>query len=99
MDRFTEESTADLAAGYAARMKQLWGDDPLFTLAVNVCENCRQTCDHLTRVPEFDYMACETCYDEAMEIIARETAIPVLRPIHVKVAKLTAPEFQKEEVA
>jgi hypothetical protein len=99
MDRFTEESTDDLAGGYAVRMKQLWGDDPLFTLAVNVCENCRQTCEHLIRVPEFDYMACERCADEAMEIIARETAIPVLRPIHVKVAKLTAPEFQKEEVA
>ncbi len=70
MDRFTEESTADLAAGYAARMKQ-----------------------------EFNYLGCETCYDEAMEIIARETAIRVLRLVDAKVAKLTAPEFQKEEVA
>jgi hypothetical protein len=34
-----------------------------------------------------------------MEIIARETTIPVLRPVLARAAVLTAPEFQKEGAA
>lgn len=41
-------------------------------VAVNTCENCGQTCDRLYPVPEFEYMGCETCRDEAEAIMAAD---------------------------
>lgn len=40
--------------------------------AVNTCENCGCTCERLTRVPEFDYMGCDDCMEEALAEIERE---------------------------
>ena len=38
------------------------------------CENCGQTGERLTLVPEFDYMGCDECMEEALAVIAREEA-------------------------
>jgi hypothetical protein len=40
--------------------------------AVGKCENCGTTGERLTRVPEFDYMGCDDCMEEALAVIARE---------------------------
>jgi hypothetical protein len=40
--------------------------------AVDRCENCGRTGERLTRVPEFDYMGCDDCMEEALAVIARE---------------------------
>lgn len=47
-------------------------EDASRSFAVNECENCGQTCERLTRVPEFDYMGCDECMEEALAVIARE---------------------------
>jgi hypothetical protein len=43
-----------------------------FSEAVLTCENCKTHADRLTRVPEFDYMGCDDCMEEALDILARE---------------------------
>jgi hypothetical protein len=35
-------------------------------------ENCDQTVDRVTLVPEFNYMGCDDCMEEALQQIARE---------------------------
>jgi hypothetical protein len=47
-------------------------EDASASVAVLKCENCGQTGERLTRVPEFDYMGCDECMEEALAIIARE---------------------------
>ena len=43
------------------------------SVAVLRCENCKAHADRLTRVPEFDYMGCDECMEEALAVIARES--------------------------
>jgi hypothetical protein len=50
------------------------GDDVTFSVAVSQCENCGRTGERLTHVPEFDYMGCDDCMEEALAVIAREQA-------------------------
>ena len=47
-------------------------EDVTFSVAVLQCENCGQTCERVTHVPEFDYMGCDDCMEEALAVIARE---------------------------
>jgi ribosomal protein S27E len=47
-------------------------EDASASVAVLKCENCGTTGERLTRVPEFDYMGCDECMEEALAIIARE---------------------------
>jgi hypothetical protein len=44
------------------------------------CFNCGKTCDQLHYVPEFDYMGCEECLDEAMALLEAEAAGKELYP-------------------
>lgn len=37
------------------------------------CENCGRSGERLTRVPEFDYMGCDDCMEEALAVIKRES--------------------------
>jgi hypothetical protein len=37
--------------------------------AVDHCENCGRSGQRLTRVPEFDYMGCDDCMEEALAVI------------------------------
>ena len=46
--------------------------DVTFSVAVLQCENCGQSCERVTHVPEFDYMGCDDCMEEALAVIARE---------------------------
>jgi hypothetical protein len=39
---------------------------------VDHCQNCGRTGQRLTRVPEFDYMGCDDCMEEALAVLARE---------------------------
>ena len=49
-------------------------DDLVEPEAAHECFNCGKACDELHHVPEIDYMGCEDCLDEAMELLAREAA-------------------------
>src|SRR5690242_15044675 len=70
MDRFTEETISNLP-----HMRKIWGEEPS-PAVLNVCENCGQSCDRLTLVPEFEYMGCDQCMEEALAVIAREQLDP-----------------------
>ena len=41
------------------------------------CQNCGRAGQRLTRVPEFDYMGCDDCMEEALAVIAREERDPI----------------------
>jgi len=45
--------------------------------AIDHCENCGRGGERLTRVPEFDYMGCDDCMEEALAVIAREERDPI----------------------
>lgn len=36
------------------------------------CFNCGARVEELHRVPDFDYMGCDACYDEAIAVLAAE---------------------------
>lgn len=42
--------------------------------AIHVCENCRRPAERLTLVPEFEYLGCDECMEEAMAVIEREAS-------------------------
>jgi hypothetical protein len=46
-------------------------EDASCSVAVLTCENCKTGCERLTRVPEFDYMGCDECMEEALAVIKR----------------------------
>ena len=46
--------------------------DASFSEAVLTCENCKAHADRLTRVPEWDYMGCDDCMEEALAVLERE---------------------------
>jgi hypothetical protein len=55
-------------------------EDASISVAINICENCGKRCDELHHVPEFDYMGCEDCLDEAMRLLEREAGGKELWP-------------------
>ena len=40
--------------------------------AVNECDNCHRTCERLSHIPEWDFMACDDCMDECAAILEQE---------------------------
>ena len=65
MDRFREESAADLAANHARHLAlHVWDELPKRTYPNN-CQNCGKACERLTYIPEFDYYGCDGCVAEA----------------------------------
>ncbi len=55
--------------------------EPTYSAAGHQCENCRETVEHVSFVPEFDYYGCDACHAEALAEIARELAA---QPQHVE---------------
>ena len=55
-------------------------DDLVEPEAAHECFNCGKACDELHHVPEFDYMGCEDCLNEAMELLAHEATNKELYP-------------------
>jgi hypothetical protein len=47
-------------------------EDPLFTVAVHICEGCGQTADRLTAEPLEQLMFCDECMEETLIVLARE---------------------------
>ena len=72
----TEQTAADFQRGYTAHMRRVWdgpdADDATYSAAVHYCENCRESCDRLTWIPEFNFSACDRCAEEAFEVFAQE---------------------------
>ena len=48
--------------------------------AAGECFNCGRRAGELHHVPEFDYMGCEECLDEAMALLEAEAAGKELYP-------------------
>lgn len=71
MDRFLQELPS-----LVSHMRKLMGDEDFDSLKVEYfdCENCGRSVQKVLHVPEFDYLGCEDCYDEAMRVLAREEA-------------------------
>ena len=69
----------------AAHMRKVWeGPDSLdasASVAVLICENCRQSCDKLYAVPEFEFQGCGRCFDEAIEVLESEAAVIARVPV------------------
>ena len=92
MDRFSEQLPSNLKH----KMK-IWGDEPLFSVAVNTCHNCGQTCNRLTPAPDdFNFLACDDCMEECMRVLAAEA----IENFHAsKIEPQQARLFSKQEVA
>ena len=58
--------------------------DVLYSAAVHICQNCGQTADRLTLVPEFEYLGCDDCMEEALKQVAREQAWKPVRIEHMQ---------------
>lgn len=84
----------------AQHMLKIWEGpdaDASESVAVLTCENCRQKCEKLYAVPEFEFMGCGRCFDEAIEVLEREAAeLPVIARVPVGRAQ---GELFVEEVA
>jgi hypothetical protein len=76
MDRPPLESVADLAANYARHMAlHVWdGEDTTYHPDGPICQNCDRVVDRVTLVPEFNYLGCDDCMEEALRVIAHEKA-------------------------
>jgi hypothetical protein len=76
MDRFPIESAADLAGNYARHMARIWGEDVDAPYHPDgpICQNCDRVVDRITLVPEFNYLGCDECMEEALRVIAHEEA-------------------------
>ena len=64
--------------------------DVLYTVAVHICQNCGQPADRLSLVPEFEYLGCDECLEEALKQIARGQAQP--KPARKEIAQSELPE-------
>jgi protein-arginine kinase activator protein McsA len=74
MERLTEQTAADLAGNYA---RNRFRDEIANSTAHPdgyVCQNCGGVTDRLTQVPEFEYMGCDDCMEEALKQIERQQA-------------------------
>jgi hypothetical protein len=74
MERFTEQTAADLAGNYARNRFRDEIANNTYHPDGYVCQNCGVVTDRLTQVPEFDYLGCDDCMEEALKQIARERA-------------------------
>jgi hypothetical protein len=76
MGRFPIESAADLAGNHARHRARIWGEDIDATYHPDgpICQNCDCVVDRVTLVPEFNYLGCDDCREEALRVIAREKA-------------------------
>ena len=75
MDRFSLETASDLAANYARRRFAEEIANSTYHPDGYKCQNCGKIVDRLTPVPEFNYMGCDDCMEEALAVIAHE-ALP-----------------------
>jgi len=79
MNRFNEQPVSGLAGNYARhRFAEEIYESTSRPLQGPTCENCGCTVDCLTHVPEFDYMGCDDCMEEALKQIAREERAAML---------------------
>jgi hypothetical protein len=56
------------------------------------CFNCGRQCGELHHVPEFDYMGCEDCLDEAMRLLEREASGKELWPAERQILAKVRPK-------
>lgn len=76
MDRFSEQTAADLAHNYARHIfaEELYNSTPVPNDGDLRCDNCGLVVERVTPVPEFNYLGCDDCMEEALRAIALETS-------------------------
>jgi predicted nucleic acid-binding Zn ribbon protein len=100
MDRLSEEAAASLARNYArARFAAEIESTP--PLVGPRCENCGQTVDRVTPVPEFLYLGCDDCMAEALKQIARERGVTFSSPeeFYAQLSREAVPIEASREIA
>lgn len=77
MERIAEQTPSDLAANYARNRfsEEILNSTPVPNDGDTRCENCRKVVDRVTLVPEYEYMGCDDCMEEALLAIAKESRI------------------------
>jgi hypothetical protein len=79
MERLPEQTAADLAGNYAGNRFRDEIANSTYHPDGYVCQNCDRVVERVTLVPEFEYLGCDDCMEEALKQIARErTRKPVL---------------------
>jgi len=69
------------------RAVHVWSELPETRHDHNACQNCGQTSERLTFIPEFEYMGCDDCVAEALAVLANEKSLPI-RPWEACAARL-----------
>src|SRR5689334_11953605 len=56
---------------------RVWNEVPETTGSDNTCQNCGQSSERVTFIPEFEYMGCDDCVVEALAVLADEKSSQV----------------------
>jgi hypothetical protein len=86
----TEQPASALVGNYArTRFAKEIYESTTRPLNGPTCENCGQTVDRVSMVPEFDYLGCDDCMEEALKQIASEQA---RKAAHKQIVQSELPE-------
>src|ERR1051325_8398933 len=70
MNPFQLESSSAIDGNSAcARPFGVWHELPETDAYDNACQNCGQSAERLTFIPEFEYMGCDECVGEALAVL------------------------------
>lgn len=69
MDRFSQQTPA---GNYARNRFAQEIAESAYHPDGYTCQNCGEVVSRVTPVPEFDYLACDDCMEEAMAVLSRE---------------------------
>jgi len=83
MERFSQQTAADLAGNYARNRFRDEIVNSTYHPDGYVCPNCGVVTDRLTLVPEFDYLGCDDCMEEALKQIERQQARKPVRGVRM----------------
>jgi hypothetical protein len=77
MKRTCKQAATHLAANFSTHpLAEEISESATYSTAVHICQNCGETAERLTLVPEFEYVGCDDCMEEALKLIAREQVQP-----------------------
>ena len=68
----TEQAAADLAGNYTRHRFAAELHESPAAPGPEICGNCHVSCEHLSHVPEFDFLGCDACLAEALDTLEAE---------------------------
>jgi hypothetical protein len=94
---YSIDSASELQASYTRnRFRHELAEQP-FCAAGPVCQNCDRVVDRVTLVPEFNYMGCDDCMDEALHVLAAEAKAILKKSAQIE--RIQGELFPGKEVA